>query len=59
MIMNETIIKDWAEGTPSKSGSYIVKSKRGVIGRDDYSAEKGIWWNYDVEFYSPSSFKEL
>lgn len=52
-------VKDWTKGKPEKSGSYLVKSKSGVIGRDDYSKEKGIWWNFDVEFYSPSSYKEL
>lgn len=57
--MNELFIDDWTKGKPSKSGSYIVKNKRGIIGRDDYSADKGIWWNYDAEFYSPSSYKEL
>lgn len=57
--MSETIINDWTKGKPSKSGSYIVKSKNGVIGRDDYSVVNGIWWNYDVECYSPSSYKEL
>lgn len=52
-------IKDWTKGTPAKSGSYLVKSKGGTIGRDDYSKEKDIWWNYDVDCYSPSSYREL
>lgn len=57
--MQGIVIKDWTKGKPKKSGSYIVKSKKGVIGRDEYSVVKGMWWNYDVELYSPSSYKEL
>lgn len=52
-------VKDWTKGKPEKSGNYLVKNKSGTIGRDDYSKEKGIWWNFDVEYYSPSSYREL
>lgn len=60
-------INDWTKGKPKRSGSYIVKSKKGTVGRDDYSIEKGVWWkiekgvwwNYEVEYYSPSSYREL
>ncbi len=50
---------DWTKGKPKISGSYLIKSKSGVISRDDYSKDKDIWWHYDVEYYSPSSYREL
>lgn len=59
MNMNENEIKDWTKGNPNKSGNYIIKSKNGVIGRDDFTTAGNHWWNFDVEYYSPSSYREL
>lgn len=57
--INENDIKDWTKGTPLKSGNYLIKNKQGRIARDDYSTVNKIWWNSDVEYYSPSSYREL
>lgn len=57
--MNENEIKDWTKDAPLKSGNYLVRNKKGKISRDDYSTEKKIWWNSDVEYYSLSSYREL
>lgn len=38
---------------PKKSGHYEVINKNGERGRDDYSTEKKIWWNFEVAFWRP------
>lgn len=52
-------VKDWVKGNPEKSGSYIVKSKEGTIGRDFYCSVGCVWWSEEVQYYSPASYREL